>query len=225
MQNWLHFEYSNKQVTAHGGMSLVKRFLDRTAIKEKIASYGLLAPGSNAGYPVVEMFESFWISIWLGANRFSHTSVLQHDKVLQKIFGLRRATSNDTYRRFFQKFDLETSSNFFKQMYGWMFAQLKFDHFTLDVDSSVWTRYGKQEGAKKLDISEEKVRLANHLEYFIDTMEKEENPGRKLGFISQEIGREINTIGSKANDAIVQKLVVEMKDYLEKMKEQSLNVL
>ena len=78
---------------------------------------------------------------------------------------------------------------------------------------------------EKLDISEEKVRLANHLEYFIDTMEKEENPGRKLGFISQEIGREINTIGSKANDAIVQKLVVEMKDYLEKMKEQSLNVL
>ena len=78
---------------------------------------------------------------------------------------------------------------------------------------------------EKLDISEEKVRLANHLEYFISTMEKEEYPGRKLGFISQEIGREINTIGSKANDVVIQKLVVEMKDHLEKIKEQSLNVL
>jgi uncharacterized protein (TIGR00255 family) len=78
---------------------------------------------------------------------------------------------------------------------------------------------------EKLDISEEKVRLANHLEYFIGTMEKEEFPGRKLGFISQEIGREINTIGSKANDVVIQKLVVEMKDHLEKIKEQSLNVL
>ena len=78
---------------------------------------------------------------------------------------------------------------------------------------------------EKLDISEEKVRLANHLEYFIITMEKEEYPGRKLGFISQEIGREINTIGSKANDVVIQKLVVEMKDHLEKIKEQSLNVL
>ena len=78
---------------------------------------------------------------------------------------------------------------------------------------------------EKLDISEEKVRLSSHLDYFIDTMEKEEAPGRKLGFISQEIGREINTIGSKANDATIQKLVVEMKDYLEKIKEQSLNIL
>ncbi len=78
---------------------------------------------------------------------------------------------------------------------------------------------------EKLDISEEKVRLANHLEYFISTMENEEFPGRKLGFISQEIGREINTIGSKANDVVIQKLVVEMKDHLEKIKEQSLNVL
>jgi uncharacterized protein (TIGR00255 family) len=77
---------------------------------------------------------------------------------------------------------------------------------------------------EKLDITEEKVRLKNHCEYFYKTM-KEENPGRKLGFISQEIGREINTIGSKANDSDIQKLVVVMKDELEKVKEQLLNVL
>ena len=78
---------------------------------------------------------------------------------------------------------------------------------------------------EKLDITEEKVLLANHCKYFVETVEKEEDPGRKLGFIAQEIGREINTMGSKANDHDIQKLVVRMKDELEKIKEQSLNVL
>lgn len=77
---------------------------------------------------------------------------------------------------------------------------------------------------EKLDITEEKLRLKTHLDYFTSTM-KEASGGRKLGFISQEIGREINTIGSKANDAAIQKLVVQMKDELEKIKEQLLNVL
>ncbi len=78
---------------------------------------------------------------------------------------------------------------------------------------------------EKLDITEEKVRLGNHCKYFIETAEKEDAPGRKLGFIAQEIGREINTMGSKANDHDIQKLVVHMKDELEKIKEQSLNIL
>ena len=78
---------------------------------------------------------------------------------------------------------------------------------------------------EKLDISEEKVRLVSQLDYILETMDREEAPGRKLGCIRQEIGSEINTIGSKANDASIQKFVVEMKDYLEKIKEQSLNIL
>ena len=78
---------------------------------------------------------------------------------------------------------------------------------------------------EKFDITEEKVRLQNHLEYFIQTLNSEDSNGKKLGFISQEIGREVNTIGSKANFAPMQKLVVQMKDELEKIKEQLLNVL
>lgn len=78
---------------------------------------------------------------------------------------------------------------------------------------------------ERLDISEEKARLGNHLSYFLETMETEKNQGRKLGFIIQEIGREINTLGSKSNHAEMQKLVVRMKDELEQMKEQILNVL
>jgi uncharacterized protein (TIGR00255 family) len=77
---------------------------------------------------------------------------------------------------------------------------------------------------EKYDITEEKVRLSNHLDYFIQTM-KAESTGKKLGFIAQEIGREINTMGSKANAASLQKIVVQMKDELEKIKEQLLNVL
>jgi len=78
---------------------------------------------------------------------------------------------------------------------------------------------------EKLDITEEKVRLNNHLKYFLEELNSEISNGKKLGFISQEIGREINTIGSKANFAPMQKKVVQMKDDLEKIKEQLLNVL
>ena len=78
---------------------------------------------------------------------------------------------------------------------------------------------------EKLDITEEKVRLKQHLSFFKEVLAKEEGAGKKLGFISQEIGREINTMGSKANDAEIQRTVVMMKDELEKIKEQSLNIL
>ena len=78
---------------------------------------------------------------------------------------------------------------------------------------------------EKFDISEEKVRLRNHLSYFLEVLSTEEANGKKLNFISQEIGREINTIGSKANDAAIQRLVVQMKDELEKIKEQTMNVI
>ncbi len=78
---------------------------------------------------------------------------------------------------------------------------------------------------EKIDITEEKIRLKKHCDYFIETMQQPEANGRKLAFVSQEIGREINTLGSKANDADIQKLVIQMKDELEKIKEQLLNIL
>ncbi len=78
---------------------------------------------------------------------------------------------------------------------------------------------------EKFDITEEKIRLANHLEYFLSTLASNDSNGKKLGFICQEIGREINTMGAKANYAPMQQLVVQMKDELEKVKEQILNVL
>ena len=78
---------------------------------------------------------------------------------------------------------------------------------------------------EKLDVNEEKIRLRNHLNYFLETMNKESAPGKKLGFITQEMGREINTLGSKSNHSDMQMIVVQMKDDLEQIKEQVLNVL
>ncbi len=78
---------------------------------------------------------------------------------------------------------------------------------------------------EKLDITEEKIRLKKHCDYFLEVLQSEETVGKKMGFVLQEIGREINTLGSKANDAAMQKLVVHMKDALEKIKEQMLNIL
>jgi uncharacterized protein (TIGR00255 family) len=78
---------------------------------------------------------------------------------------------------------------------------------------------------EKYDISEEKVRLRTHLGYFAETLKSKDSNGKKLNFVAQEIGREINTIGSKANDAAIQHLVVQMKDELEKIKEQTANVV
>lgn len=78
---------------------------------------------------------------------------------------------------------------------------------------------------EKLDLNEERVRLRQHCRYFLDTIANEPDPGKKLGFIAQEMGREINTTGSKANHTEIQKIVVKMKDELEKIKEQSLNIL
>lgn len=78
---------------------------------------------------------------------------------------------------------------------------------------------------EKLDITEEKVRLKNHCEYFLQTLKTDESEGKKLGFICQEMGREINTLGSKSNHSEMQKIVVQMKDELEKIKEQILNIL
>ena len=100
----------------------------------------------------------------------------------------------------------------------------RFNELKLEMDSSRL----EQEMIfyiEKLDINEEKVRLRQHCRYFLETIDTEPCPGKKLGFIAQEMGREINTTGSKANNSDIQKIVVKMKDDLEKIKEQSLNIL
>jgi uncharacterized protein (TIGR00255 family) len=146
-----------------------------------------------------------------------HNFRIDEGKALEKEFQLRIAN----IRRFMDEtlaLDSERIANVKERL------QTAIDELKVNVDENRF----EQEliyYLEKLDITEEKVRLTNHLDYFLETIEGTEANGRKLGFITQEMGREINTMGSKANHAKMQKLVVLMKDELEKIKEQVLNVL
>ncbi|MFZ4464046.1 MAG: YicC/YloC family endoribonuclease [Bacteroidales bacterium] len=111
---------------------------------------------------------------------------------------------------------LDTVKNRMQKNFSELNESIKFDENRFEQELIYYI--------EKLDITEEKVRLRQHCNYFSETID-EENSGKKLGFITQEIGREINTLGSKANDANIQRLVVQMKDELEKVKEQLFNIL
>ena len=142
--------FTDKEITPWGGMALLKNMLQQINFREMVAQCSFLPqPGSNRGYSPVTILEAFFVSVWCGANRFLHTEVTRQDKALTQIFGWKQAPGNDTYKRYFAKFSQTVNQVVFDHFYGWFFSQLKFDHFTLDFDSSILTRYGTQEGAVK----------------------------------------------------------------------------
>ena len=142
--------FTDKEITPWGGMALLKNMLEQINFREVVDQCSSLPqPGSNRGYSPANILEAFLVSVWCGANRFLHTEVTRHDKALTQIFGWKQAPGNDTYKRYFAKFSQTVNQAVFDHFYGWFFSQLKFDHFTLDFDSSILTRYGAQEGAVK----------------------------------------------------------------------------
>lgn len=140
--------FTDKEITPWGGMALMKKMLDRSGIDDLISALDLPAPGSNRGYKADQIIKSFLVSVWCGANRFMHTEVTRQDAVIRRIFGWDRICGQDTYKRFFSKFTQGMNQRVFTLMYQWFFQRLQFDNYTLDVDSSVLTRYGDQEGAR-----------------------------------------------------------------------------
>ena len=126
----------------------IKELIDKTGISKKLRELGLPEGKSNNSIDAISIIESFWVSIWIGCFRFSHTAVVRLDEVLRNIFGWKRVESGTTYGRFFKKFTPSLNHSVFIGLYSWFFEQLQFDNYTLDVDSSVITRYGEQEGAK-----------------------------------------------------------------------------
>ena len=142
--------YTNKEITPWGGMVFLKQMLEKIGFREMIErNPDLPRRGSNRGYKTETIIESFITSIWCGANRFLHTEVLRHDAALGEIFDWKRVPGQDAYKRFFNKFTLAKNLRVSEYFYSWIFDNFKFDNFTLDIDSSVMTRYGVQEGAKK----------------------------------------------------------------------------
>jgi hypothetical protein len=158
----LKIEFTDKEITSWAGMALMKNLLDRTKIVDQIQKLNLPQPGSNCGYLPEDILKSFWMSVWCGANKFSHTEVTRQDDVLRKIFELKRMPSDTTIKRFFEKFSLQQNNEIFTELYQWFFEQLQFDNYTLDVDSSVLIRYGEQEGAETGYNSIKPGRKTNH---------------------------------------------------------------
>ena len=147
---WINrIEFSDHSVTAWGGMKLMKDLLDTTKIKEQLKGLPLPEKGSNRGFEPSQILECFWTSIWIGAGRFSHSSYLRYDDVLKRIFEWKQAPSQSTYSRFFNKFDWRRNTETFVPLFTWFFEQIQFTNVTLDLDSTVITRYGEQEGARK----------------------------------------------------------------------------
>lgn len=127
----------------------MKDLVDRTGIMDFLSELDLPQPGSNRGYSPHQIIECFWVSIWAGAGRFSHSALLRYDKVLQQIFGWKDAPSQSTFSRFFQKFSWKKNTETFVPLQSWMLNQITLDNLTVDLDSSVITRYGEQQGSKR----------------------------------------------------------------------------
>jgi len=146
----LKIEFTDKEITPWGGMVLLKNMLDQTGLKEFLKnSPSLPQPGSNRGYQAEQVIESFIVSVWCGANRFLHTEILRQDTPLGRIFQWRKTPGQDVYKRYFGKFTQKTNNTFFNSLSRWYFTQLQFTDYTIDFDSTVMTRYGEQEGAKR----------------------------------------------------------------------------
>jgi DNA-directed RNA polymerase subunit N (RpoN/RPB10) len=143
----IEWEFSDKKVTPWGGMRVFKEFLDRSGIREQLRVAGLPEPMSNCGYDPVMLMESFWVTVWLGGVRFSHTAIVRFDDALKDIFGWKRVPCVSTYTRFFKRFQREEVDNIFGNINQWFFSQMPARNFTVDLDSSVMTRYGQQEGS------------------------------------------------------------------------------
>ena len=125
------------------------RLLKKMGFRELLSKSGLPVQGSNRGYAPEQLIEQFLISVWCGANRFEHLEVTRQDETIRQIFGYKSMAAHKAFMRYFKKFEQGTNQRIFQRLYQWFFEQLHFDNFTLDLDSTVISRYGKQEGARR----------------------------------------------------------------------------
>ncbi len=148
MEN-MKIQFTDKDITPWGGMSLMQNMMEQIGFREKLKTIDLPEQGSNRGYKPYIIIEAFIASVWCGANRFLHTEVLRQDNVLTKIFNWERFPGQDSFKRYFKKFNQTINNRIFNELNRWFFNELKFDNYTLDFDSTILTRYGNQQGAAK----------------------------------------------------------------------------
>jgi hypothetical protein len=154
--------FTDKEITAWGGMGLMKRLLDHLDFDTALRLAALPQPRSNRGYPPEQLILQFMLSIWCGANRFEHTEVTRHDPVLKRIFGFDKMANFKAIIRLFRKFSQVDNERIANSLYSWQFSQLGLDGVTLDLDSTVMTRHGMQQGAAKGYNPRKPGRLSHH---------------------------------------------------------------
>ena len=146
----LKIEFTDKEITPWGGIAILQKMMEEMSFAEVLKTAPLPVQGSNRGYDPLQLILQFIISIWCGASRYEHLEVTRFDGVIQQLFGWKSMAGHRAFVRYFQKFTMEDNAAVFSCLYQWFFNHLSFDNFSLDLDSSVVTRYGdQQQGAAK----------------------------------------------------------------------------
>ena len=158
----IKIEFTDKNITPWGGMVLFREMLNRIKFASILNDLELPIQGSNRGYSPEQLITNFLVSVWCGANNFEHLEVTRHDKAIREIFDWQSMPGHRAFKRYFQKFNQCTNNGVFTKFYQWFFSNLHFDNYTLDFDSSVITRYGEQQGAKKGYNSKKPGRKSHH---------------------------------------------------------------
>lgn len=139
--------FSDKEVTAWGGLAVMKQMLDHLDFASALKQAHLPQPGSNRGYRPEQLIMQFIVSFWCGANRFAHNEMTRYDAALGQLFGFAKMANHQAITRLFQRFNQPDIDRVFDHLYSWLFAQITLVRLTLDLDSTVMTRYGIQQGA------------------------------------------------------------------------------
>ena len=143
-------KFTDREVSAWGGMALMKRMLDQMGFQQAASGWDLPRPGSNRGYPPVQLIEQWIVSIWCGACRFAHTETVRFDGTLTRLFGWTKAAGHRAIVRLFERFDMARNEEVQEAVYRWFFDKVStLTRITLDMDSTVITRHGEQEGATR----------------------------------------------------------------------------
>jgi Transposase DDE domain group 1 len=154
--------FTDREITPWGGMALMKRMLDHLGLVASLGRSELPQPGSNRGYRAEQLILQFMLSIWCGANRFEHAEVTRHDAVLQRLFGWSRMANFKAIQRLFGRFDQAINQRVFGALWRDFFSQLHLEGLTLDLDSTVMTRYGAQDGAARGYNPSKRGRASHH---------------------------------------------------------------
>lgn len=156
-------KFTSREISAWGGLALMKRMLDSMGLRKAALQWELPQPGSNRGYPPVQLIEQLLVSIWCGACRFSHLEVTRMDSTLTRLFGWTRVAGHKAIVRLFGRFDMLRHERVQASVYRWFFDTVStLPSITLDMDSTVITRHGEQQGAARGYNPNKRGRLSHH---------------------------------------------------------------